>query len=196
MRLIAGRLEGAKLDQRTLPRALLPEQALAGARAIFGPSDDLPLPEPPGGAAELVEQFWAGTQVELAHDGTAVDALREGLHRLAESGMSTRSEPAMLLPALYLALVGRDEEAVDDAGERAVIWALSLAPDSPLLPITDILLLAPQADSADRRHPRSAFRGPRLHRAGPRRGPVLEQLAWQGPDQSRVRTRALPCPNA
>jgi hypothetical protein len=43
-----------------------------------------------------------------------------------------------------LALVARDDEAVDDAGERAVVWALGLANDSPLLPITDILLVAPQ----------------------------------------------------
>ncbi|MFD0856899.1 hypothetical protein ACFQ07_32010, partial [Actinomadura adrarensis] len=59
MLLVAGRVEAAKLDQRKLPRDLLADHALADARTVFGPPDDLPLPDPPASAAEQVERFWA-----------------------------------------------------------------------------------------------------------------------------------------
>jgi hypothetical protein len=44
MLLLAGRLEAAGLDQRKVPRDLLPGRALAGARLACGPADDAALP--------------------------------------------------------------------------------------------------------------------------------------------------------
>lgn len=49
----------------------------------------------------------------------------------------------MLLPALYAALVAADDEPVAEMGERAEAWALGLREDSPLIPVVDVLLLAP-----------------------------------------------------
>jgi hypothetical protein len=53
MLLLAGRLEDAGLDRRKLPKALLPGNALADARFVHGPPDDLMLPEPAGAAAQV-----------------------------------------------------------------------------------------------------------------------------------------------
>ncbi|WP_395108130.1 hypothetical protein [Actinomadura sp. SCN-SB] len=146
MLLVAGRLENARLDQRKLPRDLLPEHALANTRAVFGPPVDLPLPHAPAGIGEQITRFWASTEIDLPHDGTPADALREGVHLLAAAGMPARQDPAMLLPALYLALVAADDESLDDTAERAAAWSLGLHKDSPLISITDILLVAPQRD--------------------------------------------------
>ena|GEM_PF-6991988 len=142
MLLLAARLEAAGLDQRTLPRALLPDVALRGARFIAGPAPDLALPDPPPNAARLVERLWAGTEVDLAHDGTAADALREGLHLLAKAAVDVRGEQVALLPALYLSLVAGDDERLDETHERAIAWALGLAEDSALLPVVDVVLVA------------------------------------------------------
>jgi len=144
MLLVAGRLEAAGLDQRKLPRSLLPGAALAGARLARGPDPDAPLPDPPPDAAGRVEQMWAATEIGMPHDGTAQDALREGLHLLGTAGIDVRRETAVLLPALYIALVAGEFEELARAGERAVAWALGLAEDSSLVPVTDVLLTAPQ----------------------------------------------------
>ena len=50
----------------------------------------------------------------------------------------------MLLPALYIGLVAGEYEDLSQAGDRAVAWALGLGEDSPLIPVTDVLLTAPQ----------------------------------------------------
>jgi hypothetical protein len=144
MLLVAGRLEAAGLDQRKLPRSLLPGTALAGARLVRGPDPDAPLPDPPPDAVGRVERLWAATEVGVAHDGTAQDALREGLHLLSAAGIDVRQETAGLLPALYITLVAGEFEELSQAGERAVAWALGLAEDSALVPVTDVLLTAPQ----------------------------------------------------
>jgi hypothetical protein len=147
MLLIAGRLEAAGLDQRKIPRSLLPAAALADARLTRGPDPDAPLPEPPpgaAGAAGLIGRLWAATEIGVQHDGTAQDALREGLHLLSGAGMDVRRETAALLPALYITLVAGEFEELSEAGERSVAWALGLAEDSPLIPVTDVLLTAPQ----------------------------------------------------
>jgi len=144
MLLLAGRLEAAGLDQRKLPRSLLPGTALGGARFVNGPAGDASLPDPPPDAADRVARLWAATEAALAHDGTAADALREGLHLLASAGVDARGDTAVLLPALYIGLVAGEYEELSDAGERAVAWALGLSEDSPLLPVTDVLLAAPQ----------------------------------------------------
>jgi hypothetical protein len=144
MLLVAGRLEAMGLDQRKLPRSLLPEPALAAARLVRGPDPDAPLPYPPPDAADRVARLWAATEVEVPHDGTAHDALREGLHLLSGTGIDVRRESAVLLPALYIALVAGEFEDLSQAGERAMAWALGLAEDSPLVPVTDVLLTAPQ----------------------------------------------------
>ena len=144
MLLLAGRLEAAGLDQRKLPRDLLPDRALEGARLAYGPAEDATLPDPPQDAAGRVARLWAATEVGLPPDGTAADALREGLQMLASVGLDVHGDPAVLLPALYAGLVAGDHEDLSDAGERAVAWALGLSEDSPLVPVTDVLLLAPQ----------------------------------------------------
>jgi hypothetical protein len=143
MLLVAGRLEGAGLDQRKVPADLLPRRALAKARCLCGPNPDLRLPEPPPDAAELVARLWAGTEVDLSHDGSPADALREGIHRLRRADPDVAADPAFLLVALYLALVGSDNEQLQDAPQRAEAWALGLPEDSPLVAVADVLLLAP-----------------------------------------------------
>jgi hypothetical protein len=144
MLLVAGRLEAAGLDQRKIPRSLLPGTALAGARLARGPAPDAPLPDPPPDAADQVARLWAAAETGLPDDGTAQDALREGLHLLSAAGIDVRHETAVLLPALYIALVSGEFEELSQAGERAVAWALGLAEDSALVPVTDVLLTAPQ----------------------------------------------------
>jgi len=142
MLLVAGRLEAAGLDQRKIPRSLLPGTALAGARLARGPAPDAPLPDPPPDAAGRVERLRTASEIGVPHDGTAHDALREGLHLLGAAGIDVRHETAVLLPALYVALVAGEFEEL--AGERAVAWALGLAEDCALAPVTDVLLTAPQ----------------------------------------------------
>jgi hypothetical protein len=144
MLLIAVRLEAAGLDQRKIPRSLLPGTALAGARLARGPDPAARLPDPPPDAAGRVERLWAATELAMPHDGTAQDALREGLHLLAAAGIDVRHETAALLPALYITLVAGEFEELAQAGERAVGWALGLAEESALVPVTDVLLTAPQ----------------------------------------------------
>jgi len=144
MLLLAGRLEAAGLEQRKLPRDLLPDRALAGARLGYGPAGGAALPDPPPDAADRVARLWAATEAELPHDGTAVDALREGLHLLIGAGLDVRGDAVVLLPALYAGLVAGDYEELAGAGERSVAWALGLGEDSPLVPVTDVLLAAPQ----------------------------------------------------
>jgi hypothetical protein len=63
MLLLAGRLETAGLNHRSLPRELLPDKALDGARFIGGPAGDLALPDAPPDAAEQVARFRAACQL-------------------------------------------------------------------------------------------------------------------------------------
>jgi hypothetical protein len=146
MLLLAARLEDAGLDQRALPAALLPGHALATSRVATGPDPDLLLAPPPPDAAQRVARFWDSTAIDLPHDGTAVDALREGMHLLATAGLPVHDEVVMLLPALYVALAAREDEHLDDAGERSEAWAWGLAEDSPLIPIVDVMLAAAHRD--------------------------------------------------
>lgn len=144
MLLVAGRLEAAGLDQRKIPRSLLPGTALADTRLARSPAPDAPLPDPPPDAAGRVGRLWAATEIGVPHDGTVQDALREGLHLLSAAGIDVRHETAVLLPALYIALVAGEYEELAQAGERAAAWALGLDEDSALVPVTDVLLTAPQ----------------------------------------------------
>jgi hypothetical protein len=121
----------------------LPATLLEGSRFIFGPEEGITLPEPPSDASERVDRLWSAAQVSMPHDGTAVDALRQGLHMLGAAGLDTRSDPAALLPALYVSLVATEDEDLSEAVEHAVAWALGLGADSPLVPVTDVLLVAP-----------------------------------------------------
>lgn len=103
----------------------------------------MPLPAPPPDVAERVARLWTAIEVALPHDGTAADALREGLHTLAAADIDVREDAVVLLPALYSALVARGDETFDEIGERAQAWALGLADDSPLVPVVDVMLVAP-----------------------------------------------------
>jgi len=144
MLLLMGRLEAANLDQRKLSRDLLPDRALEEPRLAYGPAEGFALPDPPPDAATQVAALWAATETVLPNDGTAADALREGLHMLADAGLDVRADSVLLLPALYAGLVASDHEDLSDAGERSVAWALGLADDSPVVPVTDVLLVAPE----------------------------------------------------
>jgi len=144
MLLLTARLEPAGLDRRKLPASLLPGVALARARFLDGPPPDLVLPEAPPDAAGRVARLWAGTQVGLRHDGTAADALRRDCTCWVTPGCRSGRNRGLLLPALYAALVAGEYEELADAGQRAVAWALGLAETSPLVPVTDVLLVAPE----------------------------------------------------
>src|SRR5258708_38138159 len=74
MLLVAGRLEAAGLDQRKIPRSLLPGTALAGARLARGPDPDAPLPGPPPDAARRRERVGGTAQVGGPHDRPAPGA--------------------------------------------------------------------------------------------------------------------------
>jgi hypothetical protein len=142
---LAGRLEAAGLDQRSLPRRLMPQVALQGCRAVFGPNLDLPLPDMPKDAKEHVKRFWKSTEEKTpwASD-TPAAILRMGLHRLQGAGMPVKKEPALLLPALYAALLAKPGEMFPDVVDHACAWALSLDEGSSLLPVLDVLLIAPE----------------------------------------------------
>ncbi|PTH86558.1 hypothetical protein C9J60_20200 [Streptomyces sp. A244] len=144
---LAGRLEGAGLDQRRLPRRLLPEAALQDCRAAVGPSLDLRLPDPPKDAEERVRQFWEDAEEEWADD-TPRAVLRDGLRRFREAGLPAEQESGLLLPALYARLMTKPGELVEDMGEHAWAWAVALDETSALIPVLDILLVAPELEKS------------------------------------------------
>ncbi|WP_137235329.1 hypothetical protein [Streptomyces sp. BPSDS2] len=137
---LAGRLEAAGLDQRRLPRRLLPSEALREHRAAQGPSLDLSFPEPPEDSKEQVKRFWKESHTY----GTPQAVLRDGLARLQDAGFQVKKESVLLLPALYAALLAKPGEPVEELGPQAYAWALSIDDDSALAPVLDILLVAPK----------------------------------------------------
>ncbi|MFD9860756.1 hypothetical protein [Streptomyces alboflavus] len=140
---LAGRLEAAGLDRRRLPRRLLPAVSLQDCRAVHGPSLDLRLPTPQKDMKERVKQFWKTTE-EPYTDDTPRAILRDGLHHFHEAGLPVKKECGMLLPALYAALMAKPGELLEDMGEHAWAWALSLDEASTLVPVLDVLLIAPE----------------------------------------------------
>ncbi|MEW2545869.1 hypothetical protein AB0910_08835 [Streptomyces sp. NPDC047002] len=138
---LAGRLEAAGLDRRRLPRRLLPDTALQGCRAVFGPSPGMNLPEQPKNAAKKVKRFWAQGQQQIPETAEAV--LREGLRRFWNDDLPVEQESALLLPALYGPLMTKPGELLENMGDHAWAWALSLDETSSLLPVLDILITAP-----------------------------------------------------
>jgi tetratricopeptide (TPR) repeat protein len=147
MLLLAGRLEAAGLDRHKLPRRSLPEEALRNARLACGPARDFELPEPPADAVELIARLKEPAELGPPHDGTVADALRVGLGMMATTGMDfLRDDPMSLLVALYTALVAGKYENAYEAGDRSMAWALGLDPNSPLVPITDTILVAMTRD--------------------------------------------------
>lgn len=143
---LTGRLEAAGLDRRRLPRRLLPGTALQDHRAVFGPSPDFPFPEPPEDAKKQVKRFWKMTEEKARAGDTPKAVLRVGLNRVQEAGMPARTESWVLLAALYLALMAKPGELLDDAGKHAEAWALSVDEASPLAQVLDVLLVAPQRE--------------------------------------------------
>ncbi|MEH6377238.1 hypothetical protein V7793_23340 [Streptomyces sp. KLMMK] len=142
---LTGRLEAAGLDRRRLPRRLLPEAALQGCRAVYGPSLDLQRPNLPEDARERVKQFWKGTEESWTAD-TPQAVLRDGLRRFHDAGLPVKQESGVLLPALYAALMTKPGELLEDMGEHATAWAYSLDEASSLVPVLDILLAAPELE--------------------------------------------------
>ncbi len=57
-----------------------------------------------------------------------------------------KEESGVLLPALYAALLAKPGELLEDAGQHSWAWALSLDEGSPLVPVLDILLVAPELE--------------------------------------------------
>jgi hypothetical protein len=154
--LAAGRLERAGLDQDRLPDRILPGKLLhgPGLRCVTGPDLDMVLPDPAPGADTLIDRFWASvrTPERLPPDGTAADAMREGLNGIHRAGLRARGLPVLLLAALYASLVadgfGENTGIGDISGsaEQSQAWALGLASDSPLIPVTDLLLIGAKRD--------------------------------------------------
>ncbi|MGW7515156.1 hypothetical protein ACWGJ2_06135 [Streptomyces sp. NPDC054796] len=142
---VSGRLEAAGLDRSRLPRRLLPGQALQGTRVVHGPSLDMRLPDPPEDAKERVNQFW-GDKTESGAADTPHAVLRDGLRRFQDAGLPVEDEPGVLLPALYAALLAKPGELLEEMGQPAWAWALSLEETSALVPVLDILLVAPDLE--------------------------------------------------
>ncbi|WP_158813407.1 hypothetical protein [Streptomyces rimosus] len=162
---LTGRLEAAGLDQRRLPRRLLPEVALQTCRGVVGPSPELRLPDPPAGAKKQVRRFWEETDEGWPTDGTPQAVLRDGLRRFHDAGWPVEEESVMLLPALYAALMSKPGEPVENLIPHAHAWALSVDESSALIPVLDILLVAPQlgmsvADTLERLFAVPAFTEP------------------------------------
>ncbi len=124
----------------------MPESSLQDCRAVHGPSLDLRLPDPPEDAKERVQRFWEGSEEESWFDETPRTVLRDGLHRLEGSELPVKEESGMLLPALYTALMTKPGELLEDMGRHAWEWAVSLDESSPLVPVLDILLVAPELE--------------------------------------------------
>ncbi|MFK0101397.1 hypothetical protein [Streptomyces sp. NPDC091040] len=141
---LLGRLEAAGLDQRRVPRRLLPETALQNCRAVRGPSLDAPLPMPPENAKKLVKHFWKDAPDKAWAEDTPCFILRDGLRRFQSAGLPVTEESELLLPALYAQLLAKPGEPQSDLGDRATAWALSLDEASELVPVLDILLAAPR----------------------------------------------------
>lgn len=139
---LADRLEDLGLDQRKLPAALLPANALANGRFLGIRPDEIHFTEPTPDAKEQARRLFASLDADIEHDDTCGDALREGLSMLARAGLPVEQEAAILLVALYTALVANDGEHLSDAGEHAEAWALGLAEDSPLVPVVDTMMVA------------------------------------------------------
>ncbi|MDG4860192.1 hypothetical protein P8605_18890 [Streptomyces sp. T-3] len=141
---LTGRLEAAGLDQRCVPRRLLPAVALQGCRALHGPS--LGLPDPPEDAKKLVKQFWKDEAEGAWADDTPCAVLRDGLRRFQETGLPVKRESPTFLPALYAGLLAKPGELLSGMGEHATAWALSLDEGSTLVPVLDVLLVAPELE--------------------------------------------------
>ncbi|MGK5639764.1 hypothetical protein ACSNOK_15840 [Streptomyces sp. URMC 126] len=141
---LVGRLEAAGLDQRRIPRRLLPETALQESRSVFGPPLDLQLPDPPVDSEKRIERFWRNAGKDFRADDSPIAVLRHGLNRFRDLGLSVEEEPVLLLGSLYAALMTKPGELLEDTGEHAAAWALSVDERSTLVPVLDILLLAPE----------------------------------------------------
>ncbi|MEU3534348.1 hypothetical protein AB0E70_22535 [Streptomyces murinus] len=141
---LAGRLEAAGLDRRSLPRRLMPQVALQECRSLVGPDPELSLPQPPPRAKKLVKDFWRSTEEQVWALETPAAILREGLRRLQDLGLPVEEESGLLLAALYAALLTKPGEMLEDILAHACVWALSQDEGSPLVPVLDTLLVAPE----------------------------------------------------
>ncbi|WP_461033644.1 hypothetical protein [Streptomyces mayteni] len=139
---VTPRLETAGLDQRRLPRRLLPGTALQGCRAVYGPALDLLLPDPPVDATKRVKRFWKEGEDKWLTQETPRAILRDGLRRLHDAGLPVEEAPGVLLPALYAALLTKPGEPLEDLAKHSWAWALSLDERSALVPLLDTLLVA------------------------------------------------------
>lgn len=141
-----GRLEAAGLDQRRLPERLLPKAALHDSRVAQGPPLDLPFPDPSEDSEEQTSDFWDDSPARSWAEDTPAAVLRDGLHRLQAAGLPVEKESGLLLLALYAALMPKPGELLEDMFEHAQAWAFSLDDASPLVPVLDILLTAPELE--------------------------------------------------
>ncbi|CAL9446806.1 hypothetical protein SUDANB171_02344 [Streptomyces sp. enrichment culture] len=143
---LVARLEQAGLDNCQVPPQLLPGASLGETRVVRGPDENLSFPEPPADVELDIDEFWVEEPEDLMFQETPRDILRLGLQRLAEAGLPVEDEPACLLVALYAALLAKPGERHELLGEHAGAWALSFEPESPMAPLLDVLLHAPERE--------------------------------------------------
>jgi hypothetical protein len=65
---------------------------------------------------------------------------------LRKAGLDAAEEAVVLLPALYAALVAREDELLQEMAERAEAWAQGLPDDSPMIPVVDTIRTATERD--------------------------------------------------
>lgn len=96
------------------------------------------LPEPAEGADDQVRAFWQHLEHELPGDGSIVDTLRTGLHKMGLRGTLPSSGPHLLATGLATAL---DCPVRSESWTRlsAYWWYHSLPTDSPLFSILGII---------------------------------------------------------
>jgi hypothetical protein len=142
--LLIQRLEDAGLDRRTLP-ASLRLRSLAEARFLRGPAP-VEFEEPPAKTLAMASSYLSGIDVRHTASESCADLLADGVHLLEQVGLPVRTEPGMLLLALYAAVVASDDEPTEEILERAHAWALGLDEASSLADVVDVIMLAAERE--------------------------------------------------
>lgn len=142
---LAGRLEAAGLDQRRLPRRCCPSRLSRTAARSTGrlsicdsPTRRRTRRSGSSGSGRL------GRRVVVRRNTSNRASRRTAPARGSE--LPVKEESGMLLPALYTALMTKPGELLEDMGRHAWEWAVSLDESSPLVPVLDILLVAPELE--------------------------------------------------
>lgn len=142
MRLCA-RLEAAGLDRRSFSPSLHPEVMFADAPFATGVIRATVLPNPNSSVKRQANKFFDTLDTaETAEPSTCLDLLRQGARLMDRLGFPVRTESAMLIVALYIAIVASNDEPPDCLYDRAINWVFGLPEHSSLALVTDTLLAA------------------------------------------------------